>query len=65
MTTKINPTLLEDYFVFLDELRNSGITNMYGSAPYLAEEFFLDKKTAQEVVARWMETFVERHPQGR
>jgi len=45
------------YFVFLDILRESGVTNMFGAAPYIEQEFGLTKREAQAILARWMETY--------
>lgn len=42
------------YFDFLDELRLSGETNMFGAAPYLQAEFGIDKKEAREILQNWM-----------
>ena len=28
-----------DYFTYLDDLRESGVTNMFGARPYLEAEF--------------------------
>lgn len=54
------PTIVTDeHLTFLDELRESGITNMYGAAPYLRQEFPLSKPESHEVVAYWMKTFGE------
>jgi hypothetical protein len=53
---------LKEYYEFLDELRESGETNMFGAAPYLAEEFGLSKRESREVVLNWMGSFAERHP---
>lgn len=53
----------EKYFVYLDELRESGVTNMFGAAPYLEDEFDLDRKEAKAVLVEWMRTFNERHPE--
>jgi hypothetical protein len=52
----------ESYFRYLDELRESGITNMFGAAPYLAYAFDLDRQEARKVLAEWMRTFGARHP---
>lgn len=52
----------ERYFGFLDNLRESGVTNMFGASPYLIEEFGVDKSTAQRILIEWMRTFNERHP---
>ncbi len=49
------------YFNFLDSLRDSGQTNMFGAAPYLMEMFDLDRFEAKEIVIEWMQTFSERH----
>lgn len=45
------------HFKFLDELRESGDTNMFGAAQYLAPEFALDKKEARRILTAWMKTF--------
>jgi len=52
-----------DMLEYLDELRESGITNMFGARPYVEEEFsdLLDSKQAGEVLSYWMKTFSERH----
>ena len=44
----------KDYFEFLDDLRESGVTNMFGSAPYLAEEFGLCIRHARTIVGDWI-----------
>jgi hypothetical protein len=54
----------ESMFVFLDDLRESGETNMYGARPYLMEEFAdLDEKQASAILSEWMKTFGARHPE--
>ena len=48
----------KEYMVFLDSLRKSGITNMFGAAPYLSEEFEeLSIREARNVLTYWMENF--------
>lgn len=42
---------------FLDKLRESGVTNMYGAGPYLEDAFGFDRKEAAEVLKEWMATF--------
>ena len=32
---------------------------MFGAAPYLMAEFGLDKRTAREILAKWMKSFGE------
>lgn len=53
----------DDVLDYLDDLRESGATNMFGAAPYLVEEFDFDKRTAREILSYWMATFSERHPE--
>ena len=53
----------EEYFDFLDDLRESGVTNMFGATPYLIEEFGVDRSTAHKILTEWMRSFSERHPQ--
>jgi hypothetical protein len=43
---------------YLDDLRESGITNMFGGVEYLLNEFpELGKTDARKVLSYWMETF--------
>lgn len=41
-------------FLFLNRLRESGTTNMFGASPYIAEEFGLSKTDARTVLSEWM-----------
>jgi len=50
----------EEVFNFLDSLRESGITNMFGAASYLIEAFNLDRRTARAFLSMWMHSFSER-----
>lgn len=45
---------LSDYFEYLDELRLSGETNMFGAGEYLQREFGLDRREARDVLMKWM-----------
>jgi len=47
----------QEYFDYLEELRQSGVTNMFGAAPFLQEEFGLDKHKAREVLSNWMKSY--------
>ena len=53
--------LENDIFLYLDDLRESGITNMFGASPYIEAEFDMDKRIAYKYLSRWMETFSDRH----
>lgn len=57
----IRPDFCEDdHLEYLDDLRGSGITNMFGAAPYLVRKFDIDKRDARKILVYWMETFSER-----
>jgi len=59
MDKTVNEGVVKDMHTFLDALRDSGVTNMFGAAPYLQKEFGIDKKSAREVLANWMQSFSE------
>lgn len=44
----------KEYFEFLDDLRDLGITNMFGAAPYIQEEFGITKQEAKAILKEWM-----------
>lgn len=44
-----------EMFAFLDDLRATGRTNMFGAGHYLREEFGLDRDTSYAVLKRWMD----------
>jgi hypothetical protein len=48
---------MKEYFEYLNVLRKSGVTNMFGAAPYLQREFGLSKHEARDVLKQWMESF--------
>jgi hypothetical protein len=54
---------LRRMFDYLDELRESGQTNMYGAGPYLVRKFGVSREESHKVLQLWMEMFGERHPQ--
>jgi len=53
----------DEHLDFLDALRESGVTNMFGAAPYLVDEFpELDIRQARKILMYWMDTFSSRNP---
>ena len=54
----------EAMFLFLDDLRESGITNMWGAGVYLQEVFEVTKIEARDVLLEWMKNFSERKANG-
>ena len=50
----------EEHKQYLDELRDSGETNMYGASPYLMVAFpELTNKEANNILLEWMQSFNE------
>ena len=47
----------EKYFAFLVQLRDSGVTNMWGAAPHIAQEFDIPHEEAAYVLLRWIKSF--------
>ena len=45
------------YYNYLDGLRESGVTNMWGAGAYLIGSFGIDKKLASDILGDWMRTF--------
>jgi DNA-binding LacI/PurR family transcriptional regulator len=56
--TSINSVkALTKRFAYLDALRDSGITNMFGASPYLENAFHLKRDAANDILKKWMKTF--------
>lgn len=49
----------EAEFKYLENLRISGVTNMYGAAPYLTAVFDIDKYEARTILSDWMNRYDE------
>ena len=49
-------------FKYLDNLRESGVTNMLGVTEFITDTFNISKDTAKELLIEWMQTFNQRHP---
>jgi len=47
----------EDVFEYLEELRESGETNMFGATGYLVETFEISKNMARKFLLDWMESY--------
>ena len=48
---------LRGMFAYLDALRESGVTNMFGASPYLVEEYDLSQREAKVILVCWMQSF--------
>ena len=53
----------DEHLEYLDDLREQGVTNMFGAGSYLQEAFGLDRKDSKTVLMYWMQSFEERHPE--
>ena len=54
---------MEKYFSYLEELRESGATNMFGASPYLQEHFpelRHDSRRAHEILQAWIDGYQQR-----
>lgn len=51
----------EIHLNYLDELQQSGITNMYGAESYLVKEFNLPQSEARNILRYWMFIYNDRH----
>jgi len=54
-TTEIEKNVM----TYLNDLRDSGVTNMFGATPYVVDEFGLNNKEASSLLVLWMENFNE------
>lgn len=58
-TALIRPEFVtDDHLDYLDLLRESGATNMFGARPYLKKEFKIkDDEKAAAILTYWMKSF--------
>lgn len=49
--------MTKEHKKYLDKLRESGETNMFGAGEYLEMRFGLDRKEAREILSQWMNSF--------
>jgi hypothetical protein len=46
-----------EYYQYLEVLRESGVTNMFGASTYLVEDFGLKSREARKILVSWMENY--------
>ena len=46
-----------EHYIYLENLRQSGATNMFGATPYLEQARGLSKGEAMKVLSSWMEHY--------
>lgn len=54
MTLNLTEQEKSEMFEFLEAIRQSGKTNMFGAGVYLSEAFGIDKSQARDVLLEWM-----------
>lgn len=58
------PDIVTDaHLKYLDGLRESGATNMWGAGTYVERSFGISKKDADIILKYWMDSFDIRHHQ--
>lgn len=65
---KVTKKQLKEAFEYLDQLRKSGKTNMWGAPAYLARRFpilELDSQGPAKVTKAWMDTFGQESVEER
>ena len=53
-----------EYYVYLENLRQSGVTNMFGAGPYLQKAYGLNPREALKVLGSWMNNYNELLEKG-
>ena len=51
------PFIKDEHLEYLDELRESGDTNMWGASPFLELKFGMTQAESNDVLIYWMSTF--------
>lgn len=44
-------------WIYLEKLRRSGITNVFGATPYLENEFRISEAKARKILLDWMKNY--------
>jgi len=47
----------EEVYTFLDNLRESGIVNMFAAGPYVKDAFNLSSSEARKLLTGWMKAY--------
>ena len=46
-----------EYYEYLDDLRESGVVNMFGAGAYLEHQFGLSRYEAKDILIAWMKQY--------
>lgn len=50
-------TTSNKYWLYLEQLRRSGVVNMFGAAKYLEKEFGISNRQARKILGDWMDKY--------
>lgn len=48
---------ISKYWIYLERLRRSGQTNMFGAVPWLESAFGLSRSEVRKILADWMKNY--------
>jgi hypothetical protein len=54
----------DDVKQYLNDLRDSGVTNMWGAGAYLQRDFGMTRYQARDALLAWIESFKQTEKQG-
>lgn len=54
----------DDVKQYLNDLRDSGVTNMWGAGAYLQRDFGMTRYQARDALLVWIESFKQTEKQG-
>jgi hypothetical protein len=61
MVTELKQQHIDEYqadvFEYLNDLRDSGVTNMFGATPYIMEQFDFPEPESCAWLKHWMKSF--------
>ena len=49
--------MTEEHSDYLNALRDSGVTNMFGAGAYLQSHFGITREAARAILLEWMKSF--------
>lgn len=52
---------VDDVYEYLDDLRDSSATSMFGAARYIEVEFGTSRNVSHKLLSLWMKSFEDRH----
>lgn len=47
----------EEYYIFLEAIRRTGVCNMWGANIYLVEAFHMSEQLSKDILVNWIENY--------